>query len=110
MRVLSYNEAAARAGIVRRSLERQIILVRVEHNARRASQANRFCRTFRPVDHRKPSPGWKGCAAGDRQCADAFAGALTRGSIRTFPATAETENTASYQGGAWLGDLDSNQD
>jgi hypothetical protein len=31
-----------------------------------ASQANRFCRTFRPVDHRKPSPGWKGCAAGDR--------------------------------------------
>jgi hypothetical protein len=33
--------------------------------------------------------------------ADAFAGALTRGSIRTFPATAETENTASYQGGAW---------
>src|ERR1700730_8453358 len=42
--------------------------------------------------------------------ADAFAGALTRGSIRTFPATAETENTASYQGGAWLGDLDSNQD
>jgi hypothetical protein len=42
--------------------------------------------------------------------ANAFAGALTRGSIRTFPATAETENTASYQGGAWLGDLDSNQD
>ena len=30
-------------------------------------RANRFCRTFRPVDHRKPSPGWKGCAAGDRQ-------------------------------------------
>jgi ketosteroid isomerase-like protein len=63
-----------------RSLVQQIqigeaqILVRVEHNARRASQANRFCRTFRPVDHRKPSPGWKGCAAGDRQCADAFAG------------------------------------
>jgi hypothetical protein len=26
-------------------------------------------------------------------------GALTRGSIRTFPATVETENTASYQGG-----------
>jgi site-specific DNA recombinase len=22
---------------------------------------------FRPVDHRKPSPGWQGCAAGDRQ-------------------------------------------
>jgi hypothetical protein len=35
---------------------------------------------------------------------------LTRGSIRTFRATAETENTASYKGGAWLGDLDSNQD
>ena len=28
---------------------------------------------------------------------------LTRGSIRTFPATAETENTASYQGGVSLG-------
>jgi hypothetical protein len=38
--------------------------------------------------------------------ADAFAGALTRGSIRTFPATAETETTASYQGGAWLPFLD----
>jgi hypothetical protein len=25
-------------------------------------------------------------------------------------ATVETENTASYQGGVWLGDLDSNQD
>src|ERR1700730_16843804 len=34
--------------------------------------------------------------------ADAFVGELTRGSIRTFPATAETENTASYQGGLWL--------
>jgi hypothetical protein len=32
--------------------------------------------------------------------ADAFVGALTRGSIR--PATVKTENTASYQGGAWL--------
>ena len=30
--------------------------------------------------------------------ADAFAGALTLGSIRTFPATAETENTASAGG------------
>jgi hypothetical protein len=30
--------------------------------------------------------------------ARAFAGALTRGSFGTFPATAETENTASYQG------------
>src|SRR6202045_2110367 len=40
--------------------------------------------------------------------ADAFAGALTRGSIRTFPATTETENTASYQGGARLGREDSN--
>jgi hypothetical protein len=48
--------------------------------------------------------------ANHRNGYDAFAGALTRGSIRTFPATAETENTASYQGGAWLGDLDSNQD
>ena len=41
---------------------------------------------------------------------DAFAGALTRGSIGTIPETAETENTRSYQGGLWLGDLDSNQD
>lgn len=43
---------------------------RVERNARRASQAKRMharCRTFRPVDHRKPSPGWKGGTAGDRQ-------------------------------------------
>ena len=38
---------------------------RIERNARRASQANRFCRTFRPVDHHKPSPGWNGCAAGE---------------------------------------------
>jgi hypothetical protein len=30
---------------------------------------------------------------------DAFAGALTRGSIGTIPETAETENTRSYQGG-----------
>jgi hypothetical protein len=41
---------------------------------------------------------------------DAFAGELTRGSIGTIPASPETENTRSYQGGAWLGDLDSNQD
>ena len=41
---------------------------------------------------------------------DAFAGELTRGSIVTIPETAETENTRSYQGGAWLEDLDSNQD
>jgi hypothetical protein len=34
---------------------------------------------------------------------DAFAGALTRGSIGTIPETAETENTRSYQGGLWLG-------
>jgi MFS family permease len=34
----------------------------------------------------------------------------TRGCIRTFPATGKTENTAAYHGGAWLGDLDSNQD
>jgi hypothetical protein len=40
--------------------------------------------------------------SGCRRC---VAGVLTRGSIRTFPATAETENTASYQGGAWLRDL-----
>ena len=26
-----------------------------------------FVDFFRPVDRRKPSPGWKGCAAGDRQ-------------------------------------------
>ena len=36
----------------------------------------------------------------------AFAPELTRGGIRTFPATAETENTRSYQGGAWLPFLD----
>ena len=41
---------------------------------------------------------------------DAFAGALTRGSIGTIPETAETENTRSFQGGVWLGDMDSNQD
>ncbi len=39
-----------------------------------------------------------------------FGEALTRGSIGTIPETAETENTRSYQGGVWLGDLDSNQD
>jgi hypothetical protein len=45
-------------------------------------------------------------------CADACCRstrALTRGSIRTFPATAETENTRSCQGGVWLGKQDSNQ-
>jgi hypothetical protein len=40
---------------------------------------------------------------------DAFAGALTRGSIGTIPETAETENSRSYQGGLWLRDLDSSQ-
>jgi hypothetical protein len=39
---------------------------------------------------------------------DAFAGALTRGSIGTIPETAETENTRSYQGGVWLPREDSN--
>src|ERR1700730_14588103 len=34
--------------------------------------------------------------------ADAFAGALTRGSIGTIPETAETENTRSYQKVTWL--------
>jgi transposase len=35
---------------------------------------------------------------------------ISGGSIRTIPATVETENTRSYQGGVWLGDLDSNHD
>ena len=41
---------------------------------------------------------------------EAFAGALTRGSIGTIPQIAETENTRSYHGGLWLRDLDSNHD
>jgi hypothetical protein len=38
--------------------------------------------------------------------ANAFAGALTRGSIGTIAETAETENTRSYRGGVWLPFLD----
>jgi hypothetical protein len=60
----------------------------------------------RPCGRSRPTPGRFASLVGT----DAFAGELTRGNIRTFPATAETENTASFQGGAWLGDLDSNQD
>jgi hypothetical protein len=56
----------------------------------------------RPGGRSRPAPRHFSSLAG----ADAFAGALTRGSIKTFPATAETENTASYQGGAWLPFLD----
>ena len=33
---------------------------RGERNARPASQVKRSCRTFRPVDHHKPSPAGKG--------------------------------------------------
>jgi AhpD family alkylhydroperoxidase len=40
----------------------------------------------------------------------AVAGRAYRDGIGTIPETAETENTRSYQGGIWLGDLDSNQD
>src|SRR3977135_1426838 len=53
----------------------------------------------RPGDRSRPTPR----RLASLVVADAFVGALTLGSIRTFPATAETENTASYQGGAWLG-------
>ena len=52
----------------------------------------------RPGGRSRPPP-W--CFA-SLVVADAFAGALTRGSFKTIPATGETENTASYQGGAWL--------
>jgi hypothetical protein len=38
--------------------------------------------------------------------ADAFAGALTRGSVGTFPATVEAGNTWQYQGDMWLPFLD----
>jgi hypothetical protein len=40
--------------------------------------------------------------------ADAFVGELTRGSIGTIPATVETENTRSHQGGVRLPREDSN--
>ena len=60
----------------------------------------------RPCGRSRPAPWRFASLVGT----DAFAGALTRGSIGTIPATAETENTRSYQGGVWLGDLDSNQD
>jgi hypothetical protein len=42
--------------------------------------------------------------------ADAFAGALTRGSFKTIPACEETTNTQRFEEDSWLGDLDSNQD
>ena len=41
---------------------------------------------------------------------NAFAGALTRGSIGTILATIKIENTQRYREDLWLGDLDSNQD
>jgi hypothetical protein len=80
-----------------------------------------------PVSVRKTRLGeqqtasaWRPCCGRSRPtpwrfaslvCTDAFAGALTRGSTGTIPETAaETENTRSYQGGLWLGNLDSNQD
>jgi hypothetical protein len=40
----------------------------------------------------------------------AFAPRSPAESIGTISATVETENTRSYQGGVWLGDVDSNQD
>jgi hypothetical protein len=40
---------------------------------------------------------------------DAFAGALTRGSFKTIPATEETQ-IRSDEEDSWLGDLDSNQE
>jgi PAS domain S-box-containing protein len=39
-----------------------------------------------------------------------FAGALTRGSIGTIPASEETTNTQRFEEDSWLSDLDSNQD
>ena len=60
----------------------------------------------RPCGRSRPTPWRFASLVGT----DAFAGALTRGSIGTIPAPVETENTRSYQGGVWLGDLDSNQD
>jgi hypothetical protein len=41
-----------------------------------------------------------------RPVADAFAGAVTRGSIGTIPETAETENTQQYREVLWLPFLD----
>jgi hypothetical protein len=41
--------------------------------------------------------------------ADAFAGALTRGSFKTIPACEETTNTQRIEEDSWLGDKDSNQ-
>jgi hypothetical protein len=57
-----------------RSLVQQIQIgdaqISVWLNRRRTAQAiglRADHRTFRPVAHRKPSPGWKGCASGGRQ-------------------------------------------
>jgi hypothetical protein len=41
---------------------------------------------------------------------DAFAGALTRGSIGTIPETAETKNTKRQREDSWLSNQNSNQD
>jgi hypothetical protein len=60
----------------------------------------------RPCGRSRPTPWRFASLVGT----DAFAGALTRGSIGTIPATVEIENTQSYQGGVWLGEVDSNQD
>src|SRR5580704_2497409 len=46
----------------------------------------------------RPAPRYLASLVGT----DAFAGALTRGSIGTIPETAETENTRSYQEVLWL--------
>jgi hypothetical protein len=56
----------------------------------------------RPGDRSRPTPRRLASVI----VADAFAGELTRGSIGTVPATVETENTRSYQGGLWLPFLD----
>src|ERR1700730_18180987 len=60
----------------------------------------------RPCGRSRPTPWRFASLVGT----DAFAGALTRGSIGTIPETAETENTQRYREVLWLGDLDSNHD
>ena len=52
----------------------------------------------RPGGHSRPTPR----RLASLVVADAFVGELTRGSIGTIPATVETENTRSHQGGVRL--------
>ena len=66
------------------------------------------CPTVPEQNHRFGPP-----ACGDDARIGIETGAMTPWlvhEIGTIPAPVETENTRSYQGGVWLGDLDSNQD